>query len=78
MRKIEENKIEEVSVSVEKVYALIPILKHDHVFGAVLELVSKELNHFGGHSSRFVLVCSFSRLFTIKRIKNVKVFPFSF
>ena len=53
-----------------------------------LELVSKELNHFGliadlfrqigGHSSRFVLFCSFGRLFTIKVIKSVKVFPFSF
>ena len=53
-----------------------------------LELVSKELNHFGviadlfrqiwGHSSRFVLFCSFWRLFTIKMIKSVKVFPFSF
>ena len=53
-----------------------------------VELVSKELNHFGviaclfrqigGHSSRFVLFCSFWRLFTIKMIKSVKVFPFSF
>ena len=53
-----------------------------------LELVSKELNHFGviadlfrhigGHNSRFVLLCSFWRLFTIKMIKSVKVFPFSF
>ena len=44
-----------------------------------LELVSKELNHFGviadlfrqirGHSSRFVLFCSFWRLFTMKMIK---------
>ena len=39
-----------------------------------IELVSKELNH----SSRFVLFCSFWRLFTIKMIENVKVFPFSF
>ena len=56
--------------------------------GSPLELVSKELNHFGviadlfrqigGHSSRFVLFCSFWRLFTIKMIKSVKVFPFSF
>ena len=53
-----------------------------------LELVSKELNHFGviadlfwqigGHSSRFVLFCSFWRLFTTKMIKSVKVFQFSF
>ena len=53
-----------------------------------VELVSKELNYFGviaclfrqigGHSSRFVLFCSFWRLFTIKIIKSVKVFPFSF
>ena len=52
-----------------------------------LELVSKELNHFGviavlfrqiGGHSRFVLFCSFWRLFTIKMIKSVKVFPFSF
>ena len=53
-----------------------------------LELVSKELNHFGviaglfrqieGHSSRFVLFCSFWRLFNIKVIKSVKVFPFYF
>ena len=45
--------------------------------------MSKELNHFGvvaglfrqigGHSSRFVLFCSFRRLFTIKMIKSVKV-----
>ena len=52
------------------------------------ELVSKELNHFGviaglfrqigGHRSRFVLFCPFWRLFTIKMIKSVKVFPFSF
>ena len=51
-------------------------------------LVSKELNHFGviadlfrqigGHISRFVLFCSFWRLFAIKMIKSVKVFPFSF
>ena len=50
--------------------------------------MSKELNHFGviaglfqqmgGHSSRFVLFCSFWRLFTIKMIKSVKVFPLSF
>ena len=56
--------------------------------GSQLELVSKELNHFrviaglfwqiGGHSSRFLLFCSFWRLFTIKIIKSVKVFPFSF
>ena len=56
-----------------------------HLF---LELVSKELNHFGviaglfrqigGHSSSFVLFCSFWRLFTTKMIKSVKVFPFSF
>jgi hypothetical protein len=48
----------------------------------------KEFNHFGviaglfrqigGHSSRFVLFCCFRRLFTIKMIKSVKVFPFSF
>ena len=55
----------------------------------ILELlVSKELNHFGviaglcrqigGRSSRIVLFCSFWRLFTIKMIKSVKVFPFSF
>ena len=31
----------------------------------------------GGHSSRFVLFCSFWRLFTIKMINSVKVFPFS-
>ena len=53
-----------------------------------LELVSKELNHFGviadlfrqigGHSSRFMLFCFFRRLFTKKIIKSVKVFPFSF
>ena len=57
-----------------------------------LELVSKELNHFGvitglfgqirGHNlwvnSRFVLFCSFWRLFTIKMIESIKVFPFSF
>ena len=52
----------------------------------LIELVSKELNHFGviadlfrqigAHSSRFVLLCSFWRLFTIKMIKSVKVFPF--
>ena len=29
-------------------------------------------------SSRFVLFCSFWRLFTIKMIKSVKIFPFSF
>ena len=61
-------------------------LSYGHVWG--LELVSKELNHFGvitglfrqigGHSSRFVLFCSFWRLFTRKMIKSVKVFPFSF
>ena len=53
-----------------------------------VKLVSSELIHFrviarlfrqiGGHSSRFVLFCSFWRLFTIKMIKSVKVFPFSF
>ena len=58
------------------------------LFAVKVELVSKELNHFGviadlfwqigGHSSRFVLFCSFWRLFTIRMIKSVKVFPFSF
>ena len=53
-----------------------------------IELVSKELNHFGmiadlfrqigGHSSIFVLFCFFWRFFTIKMIKSVKLFPFSF
>ena len=57
-------------------------------FSKGVELVSKELNHFGViaglfrqigcHSSRFVLFCSFWRLFTIKMIKSVKVFPFCF
>ena len=61
------------------------IIKYE---GDILELVSKELNHFGviadlfrqigGHSSRFVLFCSLWRLFTIKMIKSVKVFPLSF
>ena len=58
------------------------------IFWPKVELVSKELNHFGviaglfwqigGHSSRFVLFCSFWRLFSMKMIKSVKVFPFSF
>ena len=62
--------------------------KDSFIYDESLELVSKELNHFGviadlfrqigGHSSRFVLFCSFRRLFTIKMIKSVKVFPFSF
>ena len=53
-----------------------------------IELVSMELNHFGEiaglfwqigcHNSRFVLFCSFWKLFTIRMIKSVKVFPFSF
>ena len=57
-------------------------------FDVLLELVSKELKHFGviaclfrqigGHSSRFVFSCSFWRLFTIKMIKSAEVFPFSF
>ena len=51
------------------------------------DIESKELNHFGviadllqigSHSSRFVPICSFWRLFTIKMIKCVKLFPFSF
>ena len=56
--------------------------------GLRVKLVSKELNHFEviaglfrqiwGHRSRFVLFCSFWRLFTVKMIKSVKVFPFSF
>ena len=55
---------------------------------SLIELVFKELNHFGviaglfrqigGHSSRFVLFCSFWRLFTIKIIKSVTVFQSSF
>ena len=60
---------------------------HDTFFiYGTLELVSKELNHFGviadffrqigGHSSRFVLFCSFWRLFTIKIIKSLKLFAF--
>ena len=50
-----------------------------------IELVSKKLNHFGmiaglfqqigSHSSRFVL---FWKLFTIRMLKSVKVFAFSF
>ena len=61
---------------------------HCVVTTSKVELVFKELNHFGviaglfrqigGHSSRFVLFCSFWRLFTMKMIKSVKVFPFSF
>jgi len=57
-------------------------------YGAQVEFLSKELNHFGviaglfrqvgGHRCRFVLFCSFWRLFTVKMIKSVKVFPFSF
>ena len=46
------------------------------IFDQLLELVSKELNHSGRLGvivcSRFVLFCSFWRLFTIK------IFPFSF
>ena len=52
-----------------------------------VELVSKELNHFGsiadlfrqfgGQSNRFVLFCSFWRLFTVNMIKRVKVFLFT-
>ena len=64
-------------------------IKHfDNIYTVKLELVSKGLNHFGvieclfwqigGYSSRFVLFCSFWRLFTIKIIKSVKIFPFSF
>ena len=58
------------------------------IFRSWLELASKDLNHFGviaclfrqigGHSRSFVLFCSFWRLFAIKMIKSVKVFPFSF
>ena len=40
--------------------------------------VADLFRQIGGHSSRFVLFCSFWRLFTIKMIKSVKVFPFSF
>ena len=53
-----------------------------------IKLVSKELLHFGviarlfrqigGHSGRFVLCSSIWRLFIIKMIRSVKVFPFSF
>ena len=61
-----------------------PVLVHEgKQIAIVVELVSKELNHFGviadlfrqigEHSSRFVLF-----LFTIKVIKSLKVFPFSF
>ena len=32
----------------------------------------------GGHTSRFALFCSSWRLLTMKMIKSVKVFPFSF
>ena len=63
------------------------VCNHLFVQGRAI-LMYKELNHFGviaglfrqigGHSSRFVLFCSFWRLFTIKMIKTVKVFPFSF
>ena len=71
--------------SKKKIFFCFILLKRPK---AKVELVSKELNHFGviaclfrqigGHSSRFVLFCSFWRLFTIKMIKSVKVFPFSF
>ena len=53
-------------------------------FTVNLELVSKELNHFGviadlfrqigGHSSTFLLFCSFIRLFTIKMINSISIF----
>ena len=53
-----------------------------------LKLVSQELLHFGviarlfrqigGDRSRFVLCSSIWRLFTIRMIKSVKVFAFSF
>ena len=63
-------------------------LKRDNE--VLIKLVSKELNHsrviallfrqIGGscYSSRFVLFCSFWILFTIKMIRSVEVFPFSF
>ena len=41
-------------------------------------LIADLFRQIGGHSSRFGLFCSFRRLFTIKMIKGVKVFPFSF
>ena len=41
-------------------------------------MIADLFRQIGGHSSRFVLFCSFLRLFTIKMIKNVKIFPFSF
>ena len=56
--------------------------------GKISKLVSQELIHFrviarlyqqiGVHSSRFVLFCSFWRLFTVKIIKSVRVYPFCF
>ena len=41
-------------------------------------MIARLFRRIGGHSSRFVLICSFWRLSTIKMIKSVKVFPFSF
>ena len=78
------------NVAIVKKMGVLDVLQPDGEVEILyrLELVSKELNHFGviaglfrqigGHSSRFVLFCSFWRLFTIKMIKSVKVFPFSF
>ena len=49
---------------------MIPFLKNEDR----AELFTRRMDF----SSRFVLFCSFWRLFTIKIIKSVKVFPFSF
>ena len=57
------------------------MLEYSKITVCLIELVSNELNHFGviadlfrqigGHSNRFVLFCSFWRLFSINMIKNV-------
>ena len=77
-----------VSAHLESVWRVGNLLRFFVRYELMVELVSKELNHFGvvadlfrqigGHSSRIVLFCSFWRLFTIKMIKSAEVFPFSF
>ena len=43
-----------------------------------LGVIARLFRQNGVHSSRFVLFSSFWRLFTIKMVKSVKAFPFSF
>ena len=56
----------------------VSLLAVDSLWGDCTFILTDWGSYYDRYSSRFVLFCSFWRLFTIKMIKSVKIFPFSF